>query len=187
MAAKEYVVETVEEYHPNPEMPCWRIYSRMPDGNLHGYVFPQNTLEWRAAEYGIDPDDVETLLDVVLHEPHLARVDRDDPALKQGRVSPAVTAEGNSRVGELVPTTLYNAETVKDAREAHLVRVQHAKQNRVSVVPPKGKPDPLDVIRQKYRNRVSRVDEKRKLVEEIRQDYQKQLTAVLSKRDGKES
>lgn len=34
------------------------------------HIFPPETLEWRAAEYGIDPSDVDTLLDVVLAEPY---------------------------------------------------------------------------------------------------------------------
>jgi hypothetical protein len=35
------------------------------------YVFPKDTMEWRVAEYGIDPKDTETLLDILLFEPHL--------------------------------------------------------------------------------------------------------------------
>lgn len=33
--------------------------------------FPAETMEWRAAEYGIDPTDVETLLGIVMVEPWL--------------------------------------------------------------------------------------------------------------------
>lgn len=36
---------------------------------LQLHVFPPETLEWRAAEYGIDPEDTDTLLDIVLNEP----------------------------------------------------------------------------------------------------------------------
>jgi len=39
------------------------------------HVFPLDTLEWRAAEYGIDPADTATLLDIVLAEPYLTKED----------------------------------------------------------------------------------------------------------------
>lgn len=39
------------------------------------HLFPLDTLEWRAAEYGIDPADTATLLDIVLTEPHLSEED----------------------------------------------------------------------------------------------------------------
>ncbi|MEV8439190.1 hypothetical protein AB0425_17585 [Actinosynnema sp. NPDC051121] len=47
------------------------------DGTIDAgsHVFPLDTLEWRAAEYGIDPADVDTLLDVVLAEPYLTPED----------------------------------------------------------------------------------------------------------------
>ena len=39
------------------------------------HTFPVDTLEWRAAEYGIDPADTATLMDIVLAEPHLSEED----------------------------------------------------------------------------------------------------------------
>ncbi|WP_156960702.1 hypothetical protein [Amycolatopsis taiwanensis] len=46
------------------------------DGTIRRrYMFPAETLEWRAAEYGIDPTDRATLLDIVLAEPHLTPED----------------------------------------------------------------------------------------------------------------
>jgi hypothetical protein len=41
----------------------------------HLHQFPIDTLEWRAAEYGIDPADTATLLDIVLAEPYLSDED----------------------------------------------------------------------------------------------------------------
>lgn len=35
------------------------------------HFFAPETLEWRAAEYGIDPADVDTLIDVVMHEQYI--------------------------------------------------------------------------------------------------------------------
>lgn len=62
------------------------------------HVFPADTLEWRAAEYGIDPSDTDMLLRVVLYEP-LIDHRHDDPL------------------------HLYQAPTVEAAREHHLTRV----------------------------------------------------------------
>ncbi len=56
-----------------------------------GHCFPKDTLEWRAAEYGIDPADTATLLDLVLAEPHLQPADwsgthlRDAPDIATAR------------------------------------------------------------------------------------------------------
>jgi len=47
------------------------------DGTVEegSHLFPHDALEWRAAEYGIDPSDTSTLLDIVLAEPYLTRED----------------------------------------------------------------------------------------------------------------
>lgn len=47
------------------------------DGTLQPFrhLFPLDTMEWRAAEYGIDPADTATLLDIVLTEPYLTEED----------------------------------------------------------------------------------------------------------------
>jgi hypothetical protein len=53
---------------------------------LHGHGFPKETLDWRSAEYGIDPTDTHTLLHVILYEPwedgatESLTVDTPDPA-----------------------------------------------------------------------------------------------------------
>jgi hypothetical protein len=39
------------------------------------HVIMKDALEWRAAEYGVDPFDVETLMDIVLAEPYLTPED----------------------------------------------------------------------------------------------------------------
>lgn len=35
------------------------------------HVFPPDTMEWRSAEYDIDPGETDLLLDIVLYEPHI--------------------------------------------------------------------------------------------------------------------
>lgn len=47
------------------------------------HVFPVDTLEWRAAEYGIDPSDTSTLLDMVLAEGLMADDDYATGSLLQ--------------------------------------------------------------------------------------------------------
>jgi hypothetical protein len=67
------------------------------------HVFPHDALEWRAAEYGIDPSDVDTLMDIVLAEPYITSEDYEPG------------------------TTLYDAPSIQDAREAHLSRCAKVK------------------------------------------------------------
>jgi hypothetical protein len=59
--------------------PAWRVTgTRTEDGGTvvpYHHVLPVDTMEWRAAEYGIDPTDTATLLDMVLAEPHLTPED----------------------------------------------------------------------------------------------------------------
>lgn len=61
------------EQHTEPRS-HWRVYQEVVNDNkldMHCHAFPTETLAWRAAEYGIDPADVDTLLEVVLHEPYM--------------------------------------------------------------------------------------------------------------------
>ncbi|MCQ8831751.1 hypothetical protein [Streptomyces malaysiensis] len=151
MAPAEYTITAVAE---DTERDLWSITYQDVAGTVRHHVFPKNTLEWRAAEYGIDPTDTDTLLDIVLHEPHTPHPDDrlsadDDPAAAAGLMSMAPVSRGTVRAGDLVPTTLYTAETVEQAREAHLLRIQHTKANRVRVSVPKGSKDPFDAIRQR--------------------------------------
>lgn len=71
-----------------------------PDGGRCQYIFPTDTLEWRAAEYGLDPLDLDTLLEIVLAEPYLDP-DPEDPNL-----------------------ALFDAESVGEARDHHLKKVR---------------------------------------------------------------
>lgn len=65
--------------------------------NASGHGFPLEALACRAAEYGVDPTDTDTLLEILLHEPHVG-VDQSDP------------------------TFVYNTDR-DTARKAHLARV----------------------------------------------------------------
>lgn len=90
------------------------------DGLIMDHVFPADTLEWRIAEYGLDPNDLDTVLDVVLAEPWL-----------------------NDGVDHSHPRFLYNAASVEDARAFHLERVQafqakHAPAGKAATRPDQG-------------------------------------------------
>ncbi|MEU1088973.1 hypothetical protein ABZ401_19420 [Streptomyces sp. NPDC005892] len=149
--AEEYVVEEVREFFPNPDTECWRIIYRKPDGTTHYHFMPKVTLENLAAEYLIDPDDVDTLISVALHQcfvPNPLGPDMNqDVAAAAGMTAPAVINTGTIRRGDMVPLTLHNSPSTAEAREAHLLRCQNA---RVRVVPPKSGSDPLDIIRQAH-------------------------------------
>lgn len=47
------------------------ITFRRDDGVIWERPFPYSFISWRCAEYGIDPADTDTLIDVILHEPHI--------------------------------------------------------------------------------------------------------------------
>lgn len=67
-------------------------------------AFPEDTLEWRVAEYDLDPNDKDTLIDILLYEHHLD--DGIDPDH---------------------PSSLAHAVTVSEAREFHLSRIKAKK------------------------------------------------------------
>lgn len=99
--------------HTLPGGDVWILATRLPGGDLFHHVFPVDTLEWRAAEYGIDPDDVDQLLAIVLAEPWMA--------------------DGHDHNHE---HSLHNAPTIDQAREHHLGRVRQVHDQRRWNVPP---------------------------------------------------
>lgn len=110
----------------------------LDDGTVtgHGHSIPKETLEWRAAEYGLDPQtEFETILDVVLAEPYIA---------------------ADEQVGSVVGEELYDAPDIATARARHLARCARAKlAHRISTRKAIGKAangsadsaNPLDIIR----------------------------------------
>lgn len=84
------------------------------------YANPVHTLGLRSAEYGIDPNDVDTLIDIMIHEHHF-------------------------QVPDSHPTFLWNTDE-KTAREAHLARVADAK-TRVTHLDPNNL---LGIIRESH-------------------------------------
>ena len=87
----------------------WEIVMLRADGKPHAHIVPTAALDWRAAEYGIDPDDTDTLLEAVLHEPFMEQAEDEDgqqPKWADGSVD------------------LLGAENTTVAREAHLARAK---------------------------------------------------------------
>jgi hypothetical protein len=141
-----YQVESAEATTTAQGTPIWMVSMRKPDGTIHAHSFPPSTIEWRMAEYGLDT--VDEALDIILHEPWAA--DPTDPT--RAREDPAALAgmtvlRAGAKVAE--PIRLHNAPTIADAREAHRLRIADAK-TRIRITPPKGKQDPLDIIRQQH-------------------------------------
>jgi len=84
-------------------------------------VIPEDTLEWRAAEYGIDPADTATLMDIVIAEAHMTPEDWE-----QG-------------------THLHSAPDIDTARADHLARCARVKlRHRFST---RKKTSPLNAVR----------------------------------------
>lgn len=144
------VTDVATERLGSEAVPVWRVRTADAEGHIHEHIFPHVTLAWRAAEYGIDPADTQALLDVILHEPLLPDLDdpseaAKDPAALAGMTVPARQARGPVRKGDPVPVRLHNADTIDDARTAHLLRISAIKST-VRVDPPERGPNPLKPI-----------------------------------------
>lgn len=163
-----YEVETVEARATAQGAPIWMASMRKPDGSIHAHTFPPSAIEWRMAEYGLDT--VDEALDIVLHEPWATDpMDplhaRDDAALRQGMV---VRVPGP--VVDYEPIRIFNADAIADARTAHRIRIADAK-TRVRITPPKGQPDPLDIIRARHGVTDEGLRQKTALVDAARRSY----------------
>jgi hypothetical protein len=140
----------------NRGVPRWVVHHIDQDGSGGSYVFPKETLEWRAAEYGLT--DVDEILDMILHEFHLPdEPDRDDAAARAGMVT--------SNRPDAVPITLFNAASTTDALAAHRLRIADAKKARVIVTAPAQGENPLDVIRAAHGITTAGVRAKREAVD----------------------
>jgi hypothetical protein len=108
------------------------------------YVFPHDTMEWRAAEYGLDPADTATLLDIVMAEPHLTAED---------------WATGHQ---------LHDAPDIDTARVDHLARCARAKlRHRLST---RAKGSPAERIRAESPMGPETIAVKRQIVAQARAD-----------------
>lgn len=95
-------VTHVRQMDPADPSSAWLIDFTHDDGQIQCHGFPRTILGRYAAEYGIDPNDSATLLDIVLTEPYMGLSDTD-------------------------PTFLYNTDQ-ETARLHHLARVVQVRQ-----------------------------------------------------------
>lgn len=118
----KHTIVNVQDVRPeNGPQPVWFVELALDGEELHhGVHFPHELLHWRVAEYGIDPEEFGTLMDIALHERFMGLQYTD-------------------------PTFLYNTDE-KTAREAHLARVARIK-TRVSHEDPDNL---LDTIQKAY-------------------------------------
>lgn len=118
----------------------------------HTLVFPLDTLEWRAAEYGISHTDTATLLDIVMAESHMTQDD---------------WAQGHQ---------LHTAPDIDTARKDHLARVAQVKlRHRIST---RGTGNPVARIEQESPLHPDVIAVKAEHVAQVRQQAQQPLQAV---------
>lgn len=110
------MIEKIVTDVQRPQPGTWSVIYRV-GSEQHEHRFPHEALHWRAAEYGIDPADSATLLDIVLHEPHID------------------TRHEN-------PDFVYNTDE-ESARLAHLAKIVTAKQESVQITDPAGHLDEI--------------------------------------------
>jgi hypothetical protein len=96
----------------------WQVDTQLADGSVHLHAFPLEALEWRAAEYNIPLEDVDQLLDIVLHE--------------------RLVTEG--------PPTLEEAPDADAARLLHLSRIEAVKAGVMQVRVPAARGKELEVF-----------------------------------------
>jgi len=158
--------------------PIWCVYQFAPaEGVEIHHALPHTLLEWRSAMYGIDPDDVATLMDVALHEPYIP-----DPGDTLARTDPAAVAVLEATHG--LPTCWTPGVPEADRRAACLARIRAVKEHRVRLEPaPQGlraealafvgsdraaPPDPLEPIMSLIRLDPVRVEGRRMAAEWLR-------------------
>jgi hypothetical protein len=168
--------------------PLWGVYQTRPDQSTHLHVFPHSAFEWRAAEYGFDPDDVDGILEVILYEPFIP--DPSDPFARQDPASAKVLEVTHGLPGCWTPGV-----PADDRRAAHLERVAAVKNYRLQLqnAPRKDRagalafvgsakvapPDPLEPIRSQTRLDPVRVRGRQLAVEWVRANAEQLATPTL--------
>lgn len=124
----DIVVHHAELVEQGGDTRFWMVTTEV-GGELIPHAFPEDTLEWRAAEYGIDPADMETLLEVVLYEPHLTHDPYDPDLLDVAETVDKARTHHLARIGQLRGTGRVRAATrveILDARRRAVAAVRSA-------------------------------------------------------------
>ena len=101
--------------------PVWGVWMVTAAGDTGVHVFPHSTLEWRAAEHALDPDDVATIVDVILHERFLPSA--DDPLDLEHSAAAEILRETRDW-----PTVWTPGVPDEDRRQACLERIRLVKE-----------------------------------------------------------
>ncbi|MEV1003394.1 hypothetical protein [Nonomuraea sp. NPDC050202] len=171
--------------HVDGAEPLWCVYQYAPANavEIH-HALPHTLLEWRCALYGLDPDDVPTLLDIAMHEPYIP--DRNDMLT---RTDPGAVKVLEATRG--LPTCWTPGVPEHERRAAYLERIRLVKEHRVSMeAAPRAlraealayvgsarvaPPDPLEPILSLVRLDPVRVESRRMAVEWLRAERGDQL------------
>lgn len=143
-------METREVIGVEQDGGSWRVAMQTPNGKyLH--IFPTASIDLRAAEYGMDPDDSETMLDIILHELYI------------------------TDMHHLHPKFVYNTDA-DTAREHYLSLIEDVKKNTVQVTDPNNLLKHIHQMHPRIRSRVTH--ERHKTVcAELRADRMKRKEA----------
>lgn len=125
----------------------WEIDLDTPAGRLTHFL-PVETVAWRLAEYGLDPDDPEhhaLALDMALHEPHIPQPEELSPRSETvRRWTPAGTEQAVAELRAAPPAARYDpaenlrtAPSLDHARDIHLGHIARAKE-RIRIAAPGG-------------------------------------------------
>lgn len=126
--------------------PVWMVsYHRSDTGQVHTHGFPHEILVNLCAEYEHDPKDVDTLIQLVLHQPHIDIQDTDDDFVY--------------------------ASLVEHARTSHLTKLAKSQQDHVYV----DEMGLLDAIRRAHDPNDPRIAPKTAKVREIRRKHRQNL------------
>ncbi|MEV6033559.1 hypothetical protein AB0L65_20560 [Nonomuraea sp. NPDC052116] len=138
MAAIERTIVDANTWVHGDGVERWTIMTENPDGSRHGYMLPVEGFANHAAEYGIDPADIDTLLRLCMLQLHIPTGER--LAAMDKAIAEAHAAQGKTAVVRIAttgkPVTLFTAASTEHAREAHFARLDHVEQHMVRIVQP---------------------------------------------------
>lgn len=112
--------------------PMWGVHLYFPDrgeqaGHSHG--IPHATLEWMCSWHGFAPDDLATVLDVVLHSAHIP-----DPDDVLAWMNPA-TCRVMAAIHEDLPDPMDPRMPPEERRQVMLARIDAVKAHHTLVTP----------------------------------------------------
>ncbi|MEV4091460.1 hypothetical protein [Streptosporangium saharense] len=105
--------------------PVWGVYEVGEDSTSYGIsAVPHSLLEWRSAEYGIDHEDIDTLIDVALHERFIPHP-QDALSWEDKAALPVLQATAD------LPTCWTPGVSPQTRQQAHLERIRLVKEHMV--------------------------------------------------------